>query len=62
MLGVNSLLSGSAPIHTFESGPKDFPVIKSRNSLVKKHLDREKWDKLKNIKTKTSGFTLWKAI
>ena len=62
MLGVNSLLSGSAPIHTFESGPKDFPVIKSRSSLVKKHLDREKWDKLKNIKTKTSGFTLWKAI
>merc|ERR1719334_3020011 len=62
MLAVNSILSISPQIHTFESGPKDFPYIKSKNSLVKKHLDREKWDNLKNIKTKTSGFTIWKAI
>merc|ERR1719334_1229885 len=53
MLAVNSILSISPQIHTFESGPKDFPYIKSKHSLVKKHLDREKWDKLKNIKTRT---------
>ena len=36
----------------------EFPVIKSVHSLVAKHVTKEKWDKLKNIKTKTSGCTL----
>jgi len=42
--------------------PSNFPVIKSKHSLVAKHVTRDKWEKLKNIKTKTSGFTLYKAI
>merc|ERR1711962_1266031 len=40
----------------------DFPFIASQHSLVAKHVTKEKWDQLKNIKTKTSGFTLVKAI
>ena len=36
----------------------EFPVIKSVHSLVAKHVTKEKWDKLNNIKTKTSGCTL----
>ena len=39
-----------------------FPDIKSKHSLVAKHVTPEKWNKLSNIKTKTSGFTLEKAI
>ena len=35
-----------------------FPNIRSTHSLVAKHVTKEKWDKLKDIKTKTSGFTL----
>ena len=62
MLPVNALMSGSAPTTTFEVGPRDFPYIKSKKSLVKKHVTRQKWNSLRDIKTKTSGFTLWKAI
>merc|ERR1719431_695634 len=62
MLAINSLLSSSAPVTTFELGPQDFPLILSKKSLVKKHVTRAKWNKLKDIRTKTSGFTLWKAI
>merc|ERR550539_601648 len=40
----------------------DFPFIASQHSLVAKHVTKEKWDQLKNITTKTSGFTLAKAI
>jgi protein-arginine kinase len=40
----------------------DFPEIKSKHSLVAKHVTKEKWDKLAGIVTKTSGFTLAKAI
>merc|ERR1712200_143412 len=39
----------------------EFPEIKSTHSLVAKHVTKEKWDKLKNIETKTCGFTLAKA-
>merc|ERR1712106_429270 len=42
--------------------PSSFPIIRSTHSLVAKHVTRDKWDKLKNIKTKPSGFTLAKAI
>ena len=62
MLPVNALMSSSTPAYTFESGPRDFPYIKSKKSLVKKHVTRTKWCELRDIKTKTSGFTLWKAI
>merc|ERR1711981_12337 len=40
----------------------DFPTVKSTHSLVAKHVTKDKWDKLKDITTKTSGFTLAKAI
>merc|ERR1711942_408403 len=39
----------------------EFPEIKSTHSLVAKHVTKEKWDKLKDIETKTCGFTLAKA-
>lgn len=35
-----------------------FPEIKSKHSLIAKHVTKEKWDKLKDIATKTCGFTL----
>merc|ERR1712226_963905 len=40
----------------------DFPFTASQHSLVAKHVTKDKWDQLKNITTKTSGFTLAKAI
>merc|ERR1719510_1253103 len=39
----------------------EFPVIKSAHSLVAKHVTKERWDKVKDIETKTCGFTLAKA-
>merc|ERR1712029_955470 len=40
----------------------EFPVIKSTHSLVAKHVTKERWDKVKDIETKTCGFTIAKAI
>jgi protein-arginine kinase len=40
----------------------EFPVIQSTHSLVAKHVTKERWDKVKDIETKTCGFTLAKAI
>merc|ERR1719167_1096221 len=40
----------------------DFPFIASQHSLVAEHVTKDKWEQLKDIKTKTSGFTLAKAI
>merc|ERR1719382_2432311 len=40
----------------------EFPTIKSEHSLVAKHVTKEIWDKLAEIKTATSGFTLAQAI
>ena len=62
LLAVNSLMSSSTPTHDLETGPKDFPYIRSKKSLVKKYVTRKAWSALKDIKTKTCGFTLWKAI
>merc|ERR1712073_228651 len=42
------------------AGP--MPTIRSTHSLVAKHVTPEKWAKLGGIQTKTSGFTLAKAI
>jgi len=39
-----------------------FPEIKSAHSLVAKHVTPEKWEKLAEHSTATSGFTLAKAI
>jgi len=41
---------------------QEFPDIKSKNSLVAKHVTKEKWDKLSGHTTETSGFSLGKAI
>ena len=40
----------------------DFPEIKSKHSLVAKHVTKELWEKLSAHKTETSGFTLAQAI
>merc|ERR1719341_516542 len=42
------------------NGP--FPTIQSKHSLVAKFVTKDKWEQLKGIKTKTSGFTLIQAI
>ena len=39
----------------------EFPTILSTHSLVAKHVTKERWDKVKDITTKTAGFTLAKA-
>merc|ERR1711963_961969 len=39
----------------------EFPTIKSAHSLVAKHVTKERWDKVKDIETKTCGFTIVKA-
>merc|ERR1711962_1623336 len=39
-----------------------FPTIQSTHSLVAKHVTKDVWEKLKDIKAKTSGFTLIQAI
>merc|ERR1711868_295186 len=39
----------------------EFPTIKSTHSLVAKHVTKERWDRVKDIETKTCGFTIAKA-
>merc|ERR1719151_300156 len=58
--GVNTLWEEDLDLQKTYFG--DFPFIASQHSLVAKHVTKEKWDQLKNITTKTSGFTLSKAI
>merc|ERR1711962_660769 len=53
----------SAPTHTHTSSMSEpFPEIKSKDSLVAKHVTPSVWEKLSCAVTKTSGFTLAKAI
>merc|ERR1712025_280663 len=47
---------------SIESMAGPFPDIKSKHSLTAKHVTAEKWAKLGDHVTKTSGFTLAKAI
>ena len=42
----------------FQSDVPPFPTIKSKHSLVAKHVTPEKWKRLGGLHTKTSGFTL----
>merc|ERR1711921_13251 len=58
--GVNTLWKEDKELQKKYFG--DFPFIASQHSLVAKHVTKDKWDQLKNIKTKNSGFTLAKAI
>merc|ERR1711962_1783805 len=53
----------SAPTHTHTSSMSEpFPEIKSKDSLVAKHVTPSVWEKLSCAVTKTSGFSLAKAI
>merc|ERR1712106_900322 len=58
--GVNTLWQEDKKFQKQYFG--DFPFIASQHSLVAKYVTKAKWDQLKNITTKTSGFTLAKAI
>merc|ERR1712142_651072 len=69
--GVATLLLAACPqqllllqliTSTTKMPAEPFPEIKSAHSLVAKHVSKEKWDKLADHKTATSGFTLAKAI
>merc|ERR1712212_482553 len=51
----------SFPTHT-SSMSEPFPAIKSKDSLVAKHVTPSVWEKLSCAVTKTSGFSLAKAI
>merc|ERR1711988_1604111 len=53
---------GAAKLHADSGVAPPFPEIKSKHSLVAKHVTAEKWAKLGGLKTKTSGFTLAQAI
>merc|ERR1712106_542298 len=60
---------GTRLVEVSNRGPKnlfimsgEFPVIQSTHSLVAKHVTKERWDKVKDIETKTCGFTIAKAI
>merc|ERR1712200_251780 len=49
-------------LHTGIKMSGEFPNIQSTHSLVAKHVTKDKWDAVKDIETKTCGFTLAKAI
>merc|ERR1712170_341861 len=64
---IATLTTTGALAYYFINKPKKaaappFPNIQSKHSLVAKHVTPEKWAKLGGIETKTSGFTLGKAI
>merc|ERR1711992_172018 len=48
--------------YLFSKMAAPFPNIKSKHSLVAKHVTEDKWNKLNEIVSKTSQFTLAKAI
>merc|ERR1711992_279833 len=58
-MGTESHQERSKELPVIMSG--EFPVIKSAHSLVAKHVTKERWDKVKDIETKTCGFTIAKA-
>merc|ERR1712111_139485 len=60
--GVNTLYKEDMELQKKYGMTGGFPNIKSKHSLVAKHVTKAKWDKLNEIVSKTSGFTLAKAI
>merc|ERR1712215_89182 len=48
--------------HLLRNMPLPYPEIKSKKSLVAKYVTEPIWKKLHGVTTKTSGFTLSKAI
>merc|ERR1711970_709896 len=67
-MGTQGSVSGrrglSSCLHKLHCPPKmaDFPDIKTKHSLVAKHVTPSIWEKLGAAVTQTSGFTLAKAI
>lgn len=61
---LGTAAAGAIGVYLATSGgsSKPFPNIQSKHSLVAKHVSEDKYKKLCNIKTKTSGFTLDQAI
>merc|ERR1719315_743196 len=60
--GVNTLYREDIELQKKNGIFPYFPEIKSKHSLVAKHVTEAKWKKLSGITTATSGFTLAKAI
>merc|ERR1719489_377678 len=60
--GVNTLYQEDIALQQKHGIYPVMPEIKSKHSLVAKHVTAAKWKKLGGIKTKTSGFSLRKAI
>merc|ERR1711976_731993 len=73
-LFINAEYMGTLPLSFEQESPPSFklfikaetmapfPEIKSKHSLVAKHVTEGKWNKLNEIVSKTSQFTLAKAI
>merc|ERR1712183_636542 len=60
---VFSLVDHSSSVSTsFDEMSDTFPEIKSKESLVAKYVTEPLWEKLGKMETKTSQFTLSKAI
>ena len=60
--GVNKLYEEDLDLQKKHEGetttPGGFPEIKSKHSLIAKHVTKDKWKKLSDQKTQTCGFTL----
>jgi len=61
-LAYKKLTAETAQLSAEGEAAGPMPTIRSTHSLVAKHVTPEKWAKLGGIQTKTSGFTLAKAI
>merc|ERR1711887_515245 len=59
--GVNTLYKEDVELQKKHGIFPYFPEIKSKHSLVAKHVTEEKWKQLAPLKTATSGFTMAKA-
>eukprot|EP00091_Calanus_sinicus_P002070 TRINITY_DN12106_c0_g1_i9.p1 TRINITY_DN12106_c0_g1~~TRINITY_DN12106_c0_g1_i9.p1 ORF type:complete len:149 (-),score=59.12 TRINITY_DN12106_c0_g1_i9:6-407(-) len=61
-LSVHFICTSFCLLHPIIEMSLPFPEIKSNHSLVAKYVTEPLWKKLSMVKTKTSGFTLSKAI
>merc|ERR1712106_154981 len=60
--GVNTLYDEDIEFQKKHEIYPVMPEIKSKQSLVAKHVTAERWRALAELKTETSGFSLHKAI
>merc|ERR1711973_569645 len=61
-MGTLSLYLSPVTHRSADTMTDPFPEIKSKHSLVAKHVTEAVWNKLSGVTTATSGFTLAKAI